>query len=187
MHVCNSCSSVHLEVFVRSDLRHHLDWSPVGERWLSIVEPLVAKLLDMVVIDMSNSLSDLTSWKSSTELEHVCSNFSVDSLWALSGQKLVVEVVSASDALNVVEVVRVNGRKANSTVVHLSSEHFVSEEVVTEKTSIRVSEVMGISSGDIREITKECVHRVVLLVAIIQMLSMLVDSVRAEHVLQQEE
>ena len=77
MHVCNSCSCVHLEVLVRSHLRHHLDWSPVGERWLSIVEPLVAELLDVVVVNVSNSLGNLASWESSAQEEHLGANIMV--------------------------------------------------------------------------------------------------------------
>lgn len=117
-------------------MRHGFDWSPVSERWLSIIEPFVAKLLDMVVVDMSNSLGNLTSWESSAELEHVLTDIGVNRLWGLGGQELVVEVVSASDALNVVEVVRVNGWKADTAVVHLSGEDLVSVEVVTEETTV---------------------------------------------------
>jgi len=136
MSVGNGRGGVHLEVFVGSDLRNLLDWSPVSERWLSIIEPFVAKLLDVIVINVGNSLGDLTSWESSAELDHLFTDFGVDGLWALGGQKLVVEVVSASDALDIVEVVRVDGWEANTAVVHLSGENFVSEEVVTEETSV---------------------------------------------------
>jgi len=168
-------------------LRHGFDWSPVSERWLSIIEPFVAKLLDMVVVDMSNSLGNLTSWESSAELEHVLTDIGVNRLWGLGGQELVVEVVSASDALNIIEIMRVDGWETHTAIVHLSSEDFVSEEVVTEKTGVRVSEVVRVSSGDINEVSEKSVHRVVLLVHIIQMFSMLINSIRSEHVLQEKE
>ena len=60
--VDNSGHGVDLEVLVRSNMRHGFDWTPVGERWLGIIEPLVAKLFDVVVVNMGNSGSDLTSW-----------------------------------------------------------------------------------------------------------------------------
>jgi hypothetical protein len=187
MSVGNGGHSIDLEILVWSDLRHGFDWSPVSERWLSIIEPFVAKLLDMVVVDMSNSLGNLTSWESSAELEDVLTDIGINRLWGLGGQELVVEVVSASDALNIIEIMRVDGWETHTAIVHLSSEDFVSEEVVTEKTGVRVSEVVRVSSGDINEVSEKSVHRVVLLVHIIQMFSMLIDSVRSEHVLQEKE
>ena len=177
MSVGNGGHGVDLEVFVRSDLRNHFDWSPVSEGWLGIVEPLIAKLLNVVVVNVGNSLGNLASWQSSAELEHVLTNIGVNRLWGLGGQKLVVEMVSASNALNIIEVMRVDGWKANTAIVHLSSEDFVSEEVVTEKTTVRVGEVVGISSGNIRKVSEKSMHRVVLFVAVIQVLGMLIDSV----------
>jgi len=187
MGVGNGGHGVDLEILVRSNNGHSFDWSPVSERWLSIVEPLVAHILDVVVVNVGNSLGNLGSWESSAELEHVLTNVSVDGLWGLGGQELVVKVVSTSDDLNVVKVVRVDSWEADSAIVHLSSEDLVSEEVVTEETSIGVGEVVGLGFGDIWEISEESMHRVILLVAVIEVLSMLVNSVRAEHVLQEEE
>ena len=178
---------VDLEILVGSDNGNSLNWSPVGEGWLSIVEPLVADVLDVVVINVGNSLGNLGSWESSAKLEHVLTNVVVHGLWGLGGKELVVEVVSTSDNLDVVEVVRVDGWKANSAVVHLSGEDLITEEVVSEKSSITVWEIVRLSSGDIWEITEESVHGVVLLVAVVEVLSMLIDSVGSEHVLQEEE
>lgn len=164
-----------------------LDWSPVSERWLGIIEPLVAKLLNVIVIDVSNSLGNLTSWESSSKVEHVSSDLRVDRGWGLGSEEGVVEEVSASDDLDVVEVMRVDGWKADSAIVHLSGEDLVSKEVVSEETTVRVSHVVAVGSGNIRKISKKRVHGVVLLVAVIQMLGMLIDSVGTEHVLKEEE
>jgi hypothetical protein len=43
---------------------------------------------------------------------------------------------------------------------------------------------MGLSHGNIREITEESMHRVILLLDVVDVLSVLVDSVGAEHVLE---
>lgn len=187
MSVGNSGHGVDLEVLVGTDHGNLLDWSPVSEARLSIVEPLVAELFDVVVINVGNSLGNLASWDSSTEGKHVLTNFLVDGFWRLSGQELVVEVVSASDDLDVVQVVRVDGWEANTAVVHLSGEDLVTEEVVSENTAVGVSQVVGISSGNIWKGTQESVHRVVLLVDIVEMLGVLVNSVAAEHVLEEQE
>ena len=78
MGVGDSGHRVDFEVLVGAAGGHGLNWTPVGEGWLGIVEPLVAQVLHVVVVDVSNSLGNLTSWKSATELEHVLSDFSVD-------------------------------------------------------------------------------------------------------------
>mgnify|MGYP000188319005 CR=1 FL=1 len=100
---------VDLEVLVRSNVRNCLNWAPVGERWLGVVEPLVAHVLDVVVVDVGNSLRHFSAGQSSAELHHLLANLVVDALWGFSSQQLVVQVVSSSDHLDVVEVVRVDG------------------------------------------------------------------------------
>ena len=77
----------------------------------------------MVVIDVGHSLSYLTAWESSAKLEHVLSDVSVDRGWSLSVQQGVVEVVSTTDDLNIVDVVTVNGWEADTAIVHLSCEN----------------------------------------------------------------
>ena len=109
MSVGDGSHGVDLEVLVRSARRHGLNWSPVGEGWLSIVEPLVAQMLHVVVIDVRNSLGNFTSWKSTTELQHVGSNIRVDRCWSLSVEKGIVEMVTSTDNFNIVDVVTVDG------------------------------------------------------------------------------
>jgi hypothetical protein len=67
-------------------------------------------------------------------------------------------MVSSSDNLDIVEVVRVDGWEADTAIVHLSGENFVSVEVVSEKTAIRVGQIMGISSSYIWESSKKSMH-----------------------------
>ena len=91
---------------------------------------------------MGNSLGNLTSWESSAESEHVLSDLSIDSCWCFVVKHIVVHEVSTSNALDIIDVVSVDGWEANTTVVHLSSEDLVSEEVVTEHTAVRVGKVV---------------------------------------------
>jgi len=154
MSVGDGGQGVDLEVFVRSTGGHRFDWSPVGEGWLSIIEPLVAEMLHVVVIDVRNSLGDLTSWKSTTKLQHVGSNISIDGCWSLSIKKGVVKMVSSTDNLNIIDVMTVDSWQANTAVVHLSGEDFVTEEVVSENTTVRVSEIVRVSSSDIWKVSK---------------------------------
>lgn len=67
-------------------------------------------------------------------------------------------MVSSSDNFNIVEVVRVNGWKADTAIVHLSGENLVTVEVISEKTAIRVGQIMGISSSYIWESSKKSMH-----------------------------
>jgi hypothetical protein len=63
-------------------MRNIFDWTPVGERWLGIIEPLVADVFDVVVVDVSYSGGDFVSWESSSKLHHLLTDFSIDGGWA---------------------------------------------------------------------------------------------------------
>ena len=67
MGVGNGGHGVDLEILVRSNNGHSFDWSPVGEGWLGIVEPLVGDSLQEMVVDVSNSLSNFSSGNSSSD------------------------------------------------------------------------------------------------------------------------
>jgi hypothetical protein len=185
--VWDSCHGVDLEVFVWADLGNWLNGSPVGEGGLSIVEPLVAEVLEVVVVDVSNALGNLAARKAAAKIEDLLTDLR-DNVWrSLTRHKLVVESVAATVNLNVIQEVRVNGGEANTAVVHLSSEDLVTEEVVSEDTAVRVSVVEGLGHGNIGKITKHCMHWVVLLLHIVKMASVLVNAVATEHVLEKEE
>ena len=78
MSVRDSRHRVDLEVLVGADGGHLLDGTPVGEGRLSIVEPLVAQLLDVVGVDGGDSLSDLSSRDSAAELQEVQTDLLVE-------------------------------------------------------------------------------------------------------------
>ena len=180
---CRHC--VDFEVFVRSNTRSLFNWSPVSPGWLSIVEPLISKLLDVIGIYVGNSGSNLTSWKSSTLLHHVLTDFMINRCWGFSFEKLIVHSISSSDNFNIIEIMSPNSWKTCAAIVHLSSENFVSEEIVAEKTTVRVGKIVRVSSGDVWQVSKKGMHRVVLFMDIIEVLSMLINSVVSEHVFHQ--
>lgn len=149
MEVEDGRGGLQLEVFVGSEGRGRFAWSPVHEGWLSIVEPVIAQVLHVPGVNMGKSLGDLTSWNSSSELENLFSNSMVNLLWLVLVQQVVVNLVSSSDDLSFLEVVGLDGHWSDSTVVHVSSENFVSEEVVTPETAVRISEVVAVLSSNI--------------------------------------
>lgn len=138
MSVSHSGHSVDLEVLVRTAGGDRLDGTPVGPRWLGIIKPFVSKSLHVVGVEVRNSLGDLTARNTASLLNHLDSDLFVDGSVVLSLHHLVVKSVAATDDFNVVHEMSVNGGEADTTVVHLTGEYFVSEEVVSENTSVGV-------------------------------------------------
>jgi len=187
MGVGDSRHGVDLEVLVGADRGDRLDGAPVGERGLSIVEPLVGQVLHVIVVNVRNALGDLGAGNAAVEVKHLGSNLLHHVGGALNGHKLVVEGLAGTNDLNVVDVVTVDGGQADSAVVHLAGEHFVSKEPVSENTAITVRTVEAFSASDIDKFTEKSVHRVILLLDIIEVLGINIDLVVAEHSLQEQE
>ena len=185
--ICDSRHGVDLEVLVGAHGRHLLDGAPVSEGRLGVVEPLVAHVLHVVVVDVGHSLGDFRAGHAAVQVQHLGSNLLHDISCALDGHQLVVKSFATADDLNIVDVVAIDGGQAHTAVVHLASEHFVAEEPVTEDTAIAVRTVQALSSGNIDELTKESMHGVVLLLHIVDVLSVHVNLVVAEDSLQQQE
>lgn len=177
MSISHSRHCVDLEVFVRTDTGDGLDGSPVGPTGLSIVEPLLAQMLHVVSVNVGNAVSDLRSMDTAADRKQLGTDFLVDSLVGLSCQERIPEVGTTTDDFDVVEIVTVDGGEASTAIVHLAGEDFISEEVVTKETVIGVGEVVRISHSNIRKVTEESMHRIVLLFDIIDVLGVLVDSV----------
>ena len=111
----------------------------------------------------------------------------VDGLVALNVKERVPQVVAASDDLDIVHVVSVDGRHADTAVVHLAGEDLVTEEVVAPNSGVGVGEVVGVSHGNIGQVTEESVGRVILLLNVVEMLSVLVNSVGSKDVFEKKE
>lgn len=178
---------VDLEELVRTDGGSMLDGSPVGEGRLSIVEPLIAQVLEVVGVVVGNARGDLRTGHSAAEREHLLANLVVDLVGGLELHQGVVKGVAATDNLDIVHVVGVDSGQADTAVVHLASEHFVTEEVVAEKAGVAVGVVLGVTHGNVDEVTEQGVHGVVLLLDVVEVLGVLVNSVRTENVLEQQE
>jgi hypothetical protein len=84
--VGNGGHSVDLKVLVGSNVRCCLNRSPVSEGWLSIVEPLVGKSLQLMVVNVSNSLGNFASWNSSADAHDLLSDLLVKSLSSFVGK-----------------------------------------------------------------------------------------------------
>ena len=90
-------------------------------------------------------------------------------------QKIAVNKFSSSDYFDIINEVRVNIWKTNSTIIHLSNKYFISKEIVSEYSSVLICEIVWISSSYVRKISEECVHWIVLFADIIQVLRIFID------------
>lgn len=144
-------------------------------------------MLDVVGVNLADAGGNLRTGQSSAEGEHLGANLLVDTVRLLNLHKVVVEEVAATNDLDIVDEVRVDGGEADAAVVHLAGEDLITEEVVAEETRVGVGVVLAVSDGDIDQVTEKGVHGVILLLDIIQVLGVLVNSVGTEDVLEEEE
>ena len=142
---------------------------------------------NVVSIHWSDTSGNFTASDASAESEHLETDLISDVAMMLGIHHGVVEMVSASVDLDVVDVLSVSGQKVDTAVVHLSGEDLVSEEVVTEETTVRVSEVVTVLLGDIDKIAELGVQCIVLFLRVIKMGSVFVNSVGAHHALEKQE
>ena len=103
---------VGLEILVGPKNGYSFHGTPVGERGLSIVEPFIAHIFHVVVVQVGHSLSNFTSWHSSTEIVHLIADFSGQGIGvgALQ-QQMVIEAISAPHHLNFIEIMALNCRQ----------------------------------------------------------------------------
>jgi hypothetical protein len=187
MEVGNSGHCIDLEVLVGSETGSLLDWSPVGERGLRIIEPLIAEVLDVSGVNVRNTLSNLRASHAATRLDHLLANFLVGLHRGFLGHELVPVGVSAADDLDLVDKLTVEDGSCDANPVHLADEDFVSEEIAAPDTAVRVSKVLAGLLSHIGKFTKNTMSRVVLLLGVVKVLSVLLDIVVADHVLQELE
>ena len=69
---CAHC--VDFEVFVAANARSLLDWAPIRETWLRVVEPLITQVLHMVSVNMADSLRDFTPGHVSIQVKELLAN-----------------------------------------------------------------------------------------------------------------
>ena len=127
VHVTDGGHCVDLEVLVGAEGAGILNWSPVGEARFTIVEPLVAKLAHISGIEVRDSLCDLRAGYTSVQVKHLWSNLLHGVAGRLDTHKLVPGEVAGSHNLNFVDIITIEGRHGNSSIVHLPGENFISK------------------------------------------------------------
>ena len=140
---------VDLEVLVRSNLRDSLNGTPVCEGRFSIIEPVIAQVLHVVSVEVGYTLGDLAARNAAAKGKNLVANVVHDFSGCLARHKLVVKAVTSSEHFNVVDVVRVDGWKADSAVVHLTGEDLITKKVVSKDTAVRICVVETISKSNV--------------------------------------
>ena len=183
MGISHSGHCIDLKVLVRTNTGSVLNCPPVGPCWFSVIEPLVGHMLDVVCIHLRNTSSHLATSDITAKSKHLASNLLVHNFAVVIPiHKVVVKMIAGSNNLDVIDVVTVDCGHANTAVIHLSNENFISEKVVAPNSTIRVWEVVGICDCHIWEDSKHTVMRIVLLFHTVKISCMSVNSVVTEHV-----
>lgn len=102
MSVGDGRHSVYLKVLVGTDGRSALNGSPVGETWLSVVEPLVAKMLNVVVIEVTHTRSDFRTMNTAAQAQELTSNFFVQLCICFLFEEAIPKVIAATNNFYVV-------------------------------------------------------------------------------------
>lgn len=144
-------------------------------------------MFHVVGVHVRNSLGDFSTGHSASEHEHLLTNLLVDSFVGLSAHKTVPEAVSTTDNFDFVDKLTPGDWDVNTSEVHVSGEDFISINVVTPKTAVRVGFVFTVLNSDINKISEHDMHTVVLLHWGVTVLSVLVNSIASDHVLHKEE
>ena len=184
MTVHNSVHCVHLEILVGANRRGLLNWSPVCEGRLSIIEPLIAEMFHVIGIDMANSIGYLRSCHSSIEVKHLRSDLLHDIRGRLNRHQLIPEDIPGTNYLDFLHKFSIVGEDMNTAEVHVTGEYFISKEPISKNSTVTVRTKQALSSGDINQVSKHDMHTIILLQVIIEVLSVPLDVVIANHSLQ---
>ena len=185
--VGHSGHRVDLEVLVGADRGCLLNWAPVGEAWLRIVEPLVAELAHVGGVQVGHTPSNFRARHSSVKIEHLWANLLHAVRCRLDAHELVPQYISGPDDLYIVDVIGIESRHCHSAPVHLSGKDLIAKQPVAENSTVRVGTVKAFGPSYIDKVAEQRVHGIVLLLDIIQMGAMLVDLITANHALQHQE
>jgi hypothetical protein len=115
-------------------------------------------VLQVVVIDMGDTLGDLRARYATVQIEHLGSNLLEHISTTLDAHQLVVELVSTSYYLNIIKIMSIDGGKANTAIVHLAGKYLVAEEVMSENTAVTVRTKDAFMTSDIRKVTNHSMH-----------------------------
>jgi hypothetical protein len=102
MSIGHGSEGVQLEVLVGADLGDGFNRTPVGKRGLGIIEPLIGQVLEVVGVNVGDTLGNLGAGHSTVKVEHLGSNLLEDIGAGLDAHQLIVELVSCADDLNII-------------------------------------------------------------------------------------
>ena len=124
----------------------------------------------MVSVNLGNARCPFTASHVSSLLKHRCANACVHDITAVVAiHEVVVEIVASPDDFDIVDKVAVDGRQADTAIVHLPSKDFIAEEVISPEATVGIREIVSVRNRNVRESTDHGVVSVVLLLHVVDM------------------
>ena len=136
MPVSDTSHSMLFVVLVGSISTQVLNGTISSHRRLSIIEPVVSEMLHVVGVHVADSLRNFRSRDSSAMIDDVFAYLMKGVLDSDVLEELVEQLVSSSVDLNLINVLSISGGTMHAQPCHLSAEDLVTEEPVSEKSSI---------------------------------------------------
>ena len=136
MPVSDTSNRVLFVVLVGSISTQVFNGTVSGHRRLSIEEPIVSKMLHVVGVHVADSLRNLRSRDSSSMIDDVFTHLMKSVFNSSVGEKLVIQLVSSSVHFDLIDILSISGGTMHAQPCHLSAEDLVTEEPVSEKSSI---------------------------------------------------
>jgi len=134
-----------------------------------------------------HTLSDLRPGDTAARLEDLAADLSVLLLRRGLSHKVVPEGVSCADNLSLLDEVGIEDGRSHAHPVHLANKYLVAKQVTAEEAAVRVGDVLARLASHVRQVCKQGVSGIVLLLAVVEVLSVPLDVVVADHVLQEHE
>lgn len=133
--------------------------TPGNQRNFLIPEHSGSGSVQKTSIQSGDSAGDFASGHSASKVGDLSGNAVGNSSGILFAEEFVEELSSGSEDFSLVDGGSVFREQHLREVEHLVAENFVTVEVVTEQTSVRVREIVALVEGHVREVTEFLVNK----------------------------
>lgn len=158
-----------------------MNGAPSDHTQISIEEFIKDYSLQIIFFNAADTFGEFRSRDSSAKISDLISQFGTQCKSVFLSHKIVENLVSSSEHFVFGNVLRILSQDELGKEHHLLAVDFISEEVSSEKSRIRIGHVMGLVKSDIGMGSQMFVHQMVLTGRMIQMsTSVLIGAVFAQ-------
>lgn len=129
--------------------------APSDGRDISIEEPVSGNSRQVLLFNVGDSGGDFRSGDNSVEVQELVSDGLSDIVTSFVLQQFVVKSVLSSEDFNLTHGVGVVRSDDLTSIEHLVRVDFITMEITSEKTSIRVRSIDALVEGNIRKRTQQ--------------------------------